>query len=476
MVEAGKLPTVVFVSPSGARRMAFQIAAGERFSRLSLAEGPEQAAALPASDVLLIDLERFERGLDLASLGALVSLRQHGRVLLACPAMQAGWIPALSRFGALDYALTPLDDRELGARAASPQQQADFDDAGRLRGLLALRSRMQQALAGLDDPQRLAEQVCEVLAGYPGVVHAALFELARGGNLCLAAQAGYASLDAAALLGRAEGLVHSPYRLSFPGLSAACTGELALLDDPAKCGEPELAGRLASQGVCMAAAAPIQARAGLLRGSICLMFDRHRTLLPEEFDTIAALAQQAGVALAMSDMARDADALAGRLTQLAQTDALTGASNRRHGEDVLLRESRRAERYGHPLAYIALDLDRFRKINELFGHACGDLALRHVADLARTALRGSDTLVRSGGGEFAIIAPHTDAIDGLKVAEKLRAAIEDATFPGCDRVTVSIGVGQLSGNEGADRLTVRVGNAVARAKRAGRNCVELAMA
>jgi diguanylate cyclase (GGDEF)-like protein len=90
-------------------------------------------------------------------------------------------------------------------------------------------------------------------------------------------------------------------------------------------------------------------------------------------------------------------------------------------------------------------------------------------------LRSSDVLVRSGGEEFQVIAPHTSAIDGLKMAEKLRAAIELAAIPGCDRVTISLGVAQLGEQESADSLAVRVEAALGRAKRAGRNCVELAM-
>jgi hypothetical protein len=84
-------------------------------------------------------------------------------------------------------------------------------------------------------------------------------------------------------------------------------------------------------------------------------------------------------------------------------------------------------------------------------------------------------LVRSGGEEFLVIAPHTSAIDGLKMAEKIRHAVEQTAIPGCDHVTVSLGVAQLGEQESADSLTQRVDAAMARAKRAGRNCVELAM-
>jgi diguanylate cyclase (GGDEF)-like protein len=105
----------------------------------------------------------------------------------------------------------------------------------------------------------------------------------------------------------------------------------------------------------------------------------------------------------------------------------------------------------------------------------GDACLRTVAEVTLSVLRTSDTLVRSGGEEFLIIAPHTSAIDALKMAEKIRLTISQADIPGCDRVTVSLGVGQAGEQESADALTLRVEAAMGRAKRAGRNCVELAM-
>ncbi|MFS2020948.1 diguanylate cyclase [Massilia sp. CT11-108] len=163
------------------------------------------------------------------------------------------------------------------------------------------------------------------------------------------------------------------------------------------------------------------------------------------------------------------------LRALILTDALTGVANRRHGEELLEKEIKRARRYRVPLALLSFDIDRFKVVNDTYGYPVGDVALRTVADTTRAVLRASDILVRSGGEEFHIIAPHTSAIDGLKMAEKVRVAIEQAEIPGCDHVTVSLGVAQLGEQESGDSLTQRTDAALARAKRAGRNCVELAM-
>jgi diguanylate cyclase (GGDEF)-like protein len=226
----------------------------------------------------------------------------------------------------------------------------------------------------------------------------------------------------------------------------------------------------------MALGLPIPATGpGAPRGSLCLLFERGQQFSCEQFATLLDLAQLAGYGLRMADMNREAEQLLARLTHVAITDALTGAANRRHGEELLEQEIKRARRYKLPLALIAFDIDRFKAINDRYGHPVGDIALRTVADTARAILRSSDVLVRAGGEEFQVIAPHTSAIDGLKMAEKLRHAIEQAAVPGCDHVTVSLGVAQLGEQESADSLAVRVTAAMGRAKRAGRNCVELAM-
>ena len=144
-------------------------------------------------------------------------------------------------------------------------------------------------------------------------------------------------------------------------------------------------------------------------------------------------------------------------------------------EVLLEKEVKRARRYALPLAMISFDIDRFKDINDRYGHPCGDMALRTVAAAVLAVLRSTDMLVRAGGEEFQIIAPHTSAIDGLTMAEKIRATVAATPIPGCDRLTISLGVAQLADQESGDGMTVRVNAAMARAKRAGRNCVELAM-
>ena len=210
-------------------------------------------------------------------------------------------------------------------------------------------------------------------------------------------------------------------------------------------------------------------------GALCLMFERAHAFTAQQLATLADLAQLAGFGLAMAEMQRDGEQLLARLTELATTDALTGVANRLRGEAQLEQEIKRARRYNTPLALIAFDVDHFRTINDRYGHPCGDAALRILGQTTHGQLRTSDLLARTGGDQFQIVATHTNAIDALKMAEKIRAAIAATAFPGCDRLTVSLAVGQAADEESADSLMLRVDAALARAKRAGRDCVELAM-
>ncbi|HEY1044244.1 MAG TPA: sensor domain-containing diguanylate cyclase [Telluria sp.] len=468
-------PVGGYLSPSRDRRQQFQQACGERFSRLFMAsdfDGAESIIERHAIDRFIIDLEFFDRSLDLERLGRIVTLRRGAPVLAVVPFTHAGWIEALRAFGPIDYVTGPLAQDLLGAAVERPTAVATASAA--LRQLLAVRARMEQAVGAGADGKPVSQRVCEALLDFPGAVHASMFELRAGGELGVAAQAGGAGVSLLPILGRTELLQLLPERRAFPGMLSALTGEPTLLDDPAKSGVPDLAAALRAHAVCMVAAFPLLAADGSVRGSLCLMFERERTLSHDDFATFSSLSALAGIALRISELERECARLGSQMAHLEATDTLTGVPNRRSGEQLLEHEMRRAARYQAPLSVFALDIDRFGALNERFGTACGDLTLRTLADIVRGLLRGSDMLVRSGADLFHVIAPHTSAADCLAVTEKIRAAVESAQFPGCDRITVSIGVAQLLPQETADQLMLRANGALARAKRAGRNLVELA--
>jgi diguanylate cyclase (GGDEF)-like protein len=476
----------IVVSPMAQRRAGFAQACGPLFARLHLADSVDAALALldeEQPDLLTIDLERFEPGIDLAALNALLARRAGAATLLLCPYANARWLPLLNAAGPAGYAMTPIEPARLHAAVqrclAAPAACARQADAGALQALLALRTRAQAALDAQDEEQGLGERLCQALVAWPGVLHAAMFHLKDDGDLQLEAEQGRdaaAGLRLGTMLGRSSRLLQAPLRHAFPGLLAAATGELVLVDTLAQAGEPVLADGLRAHGVAQALGIPVPADGpGAPRGALSLLFGANGALPPEAFTALLDCANLAALGLRLDEMTRESEQLLARLTYVSTTDALTAVANRRHGEELLEREVRRARRYRTPLALLSFDIDRFKAINDTFGHPVGDVALRSVADCVRAVMRSSDVLVRSGGEEFQVIAPHTSAIDGLRMAEKIRHAVEQSAIPGCDHVTVSLGVAQLGEQENADSLVQRADAAMARAKRAGRNCVELAM-
>ena len=471
----------LFLNPVPERRVQFQADSGDQFGHLFVAADADEAARILAQehiDLLIIDLDRFDRGIDSAPLGELVRQRNGAPVLLLCAYGCGSWLTGLMRFGPLDYLVAPIGAEvvDLHIAAHFARNRPGRDEAAELRGLIALRNGLLAAIAGIDDPTELARAVCAALVRWPGVIHAAMFETSERGELTMAAQESPLGIDLGRILDPTVALLDSPLRHVFPALIAACDGEFAWLDEPAKCGDPAVIKTLAEMNVEMVVGVPIAARGpGAPLGALSLMFDRSRHLSVDELDTLEALAREVALGLRLAEMSRDAEQLLARLTDLATTDALTGVSNRRRGEALLEQEIKRARRYATPLALITIDIDHFKAINDRYGHPVGDAALRVLAQAIRAELRSSDWLARSGGDEFQIVATHTNAIDGLKMAEKIRAAIGATIFPGFDRLSVSMAVAQAGADESADGLMVRAAAALARAKRAGRNCVELAM-
>lgn len=471
----------LFLNPMAERRQQFQDASGSLFGHLLLAADADEALrilAREAVDLVIVDLDRFDRGIDLAPLGKLVRARNGGAVLLLCAYGCGSWLTDLMRFGPLDYVVAPIAaevvNRHIEAHFAGARSERD--QAAELRGLLDLRNAVLAALAGLDDPADLASAVCVALSSWPGVVHAAMFDTDARGELVLAAQDSNAGIDLRPLLPAGVALREAPLRHALPALIAAVDGEFAWLDQVDKCSDPALAAALARLPVAMAVGVPLLARGpGAPLGSLSLMFERSRQLSVDELDTLEALAGAVGLGLRMAELSGDAEQLLARLTDLATTDALTGVANRRRGEALLEQEIKRARRYGTALALLTIDVDHFKAINDRYGHPVGDAALRVLAQTLQAELRSSDWLARSGGDEFQIVVTHTNAIDCLKMAEKIRRAIGATVFPGFDRLSVSMAVAQAGDEESADALMVRAAAALARAKRAGRNCIELAM-
>ena len=156
---------------------------------------------------------------------------------------------------------------------------------------------------------------------------------------------------------------------------------------------------------------------------------------------------------------------------LAHTDALTGLANRRGAQEVLVREVARAGRYQRELAVLMLDIDRFKVLNDGFGHPLGDRVLVALAERLRANVRTSDLVARWGGEEFMVVAPETPMPQAQQLAELLRAHVAKDAFLDGHRVTVSVGVASHREGDEVDALVARSDAALYRAKAAGRNRV-----
>ena len=167
--------------------------------------------------------------------------------------------------------------------------------------------------------------------------------------------------------------------------------------------------------------------------------------------------------------------------ELAVTDPLTGLYNRRFMERRLSALLSEALNCGKLLAVLALDIDHFKSVNDSHGHAAGDRVLRELAARMRESVRDLDLPCRTGGEEFVIVVPNADGEEALAIAERVRRKIGERlvdTGPsGSLAVTVSIGVAALEGlDDSLEKLLERADEALYRAKRAGRNRVDLAAA
>jgi len=159
------------------------------------------------------------------------------------------------------------------------------------------------------------------------------------------------------------------------------------------------------------------------------------------------------------------------------TDGLTGLYNRRYFRETLEQALRQADRYRHSLSLLMLDVDDFKSFNDAHGHQAGDEVLRQLAGVMRTSARQSDTPCRYGGEEFVLLLPETGREEARDVAQRLRREIEGRVVEMADgrtgSATISIGVAEMAPGEEADRLIQRADAALYRAKRQGKNRVEV---
>jgi len=164
-----------------------------------------------------------------------------------------------------------------------------------------------------------------------------------------------------------------------------------------------------------------------------------------------------------------------KLLEMNMRDGLTGIYNRRFLETILKNEFSRHKRYGGVFSIIMFDIDYFKKVNDTYGHQCGDFILKSISSRSSALIRNIDYLARYGGEEFCCVLPETGIKPAISVAERFRTAIfeQENNYDGnVIKVTISLGVAEFRDEiESVNMLINKADEALYRAKKEGRNKV-----
>jgi len=157
--------------------------------------------------------------------------------------------------------------------------------------------------------------------------------------------------------------------------------------------------------------------------------------------------------------------------RMSNTDQLTHINNRRSLDRALIHEYSRSRRYKHPLTMLMVDVDKFKEINDTLGHLAGDRILVEIANVLKSNIRETDIVGRWGGEEFMVICPDTNLQGGITIAEKIRSKIREHQFISDTKITVSIGVSEMTSDQNIDSLIQSVDVKLYQAKHQGRDQV-----
>lgn len=219
-------------------------------------------------------------------------------------------------------------------------------------------------------------------------------------------------------------------------------------------------------GIRFYAGAPLKSREGFNLGTLCVIDHIPRRVNAHEISLLKDMA-----AIVVDEM---------ELRKRAGTDVLTGLYTRRMIDEIAAHEIARARRGNQPFAAALIDIDKFKTVNDTFGHAAGDAVLRMIGPACRKSLRTTDMIARYGGEEIVILLPETDLKQAAPVLDRVRRDVMALLVPelgGRWVVTASIGAAELSPeDENIADMLVRADAALYRAKESGRNRVELELA
>lgn len=201
---------------------------------------------------------------------------------------------------------------------------------------------------------------------------------------------------------------------------------------------------------------------------VMMVFSPREGVTEKELNFLSLFANQVEMAITIANLFET-------IKKEAVTDSLTGLFNRRYFDEELRKEADRAQRLNQPFTIISLDLDYLKKINDMYGHAAGDIAIKAIADVMKKNARSIDIPARLGGEEFSILLPGIDSNGGMIAAERIRSAIESYKVDEIGKITASVGVGTYPEHSyNLEELLEMTDQAMYRSKINGRNRVTLA--
>ena len=232
------------------------------------------------------------------------------------------------------------------------------------------------------------------------------------------------------------------------------------------------------------AGTPLRNPHGQRFGTLCLLDTKPRIFSEREIDLLSSMASIVSNDICLRSAARyavrdliEAEQDKCHLYDLAMTDELTSALNRRSFFYLSEREMRRRARHKTAMSVIMLDIDHFKQVNDIYGHAIGDEVIKRLSNAISESAREEDIFGRLGGEEFALVLPDTGLKGAAVLAERLRKAAATLTFqagPKAFQITISLGVDEPSLNDASiNEALDRADQALYRAKQNGRNRVEL---
>ena len=422
-------------------------------SRQAVAQALITTSSNPSTDAVVCQLRRKDGSILDVALNGVATYNTHGEHLQTRCELRS-----------VNYFLAEK-------RKSESQLQVERE----LKVLLLARSKLQQALMGIKDVNELSFLMCHELRKCPGIVGVAFLHKDAHDVMQLDACMSRDDEERANFLLGCEDMLQSARGQKQGVLPALIRGEFVIADSLAKIGGQKENRFFHAMGVRTIVGTPIVAESILFDedantlGALCLMLDRRRNFPREWLEVMAELGALASFGLNIIEWNHEKADLMRQMRNMAMTDTLTGAANRRSANEFMHAEYDRTQSEGVPFTLIMMDVDKFKKINDTYGHEMGDQVLKVMTRVAKDLLRASDLLVRWGGEEFLVVAPNTDAAQGFALAEIIRLAIEKTPIEGCHPVTVSMGVSLIGVGESIEDALGRADAALYQAKETGRN-------